>query len=189
VRVRHLFLFAAFTLTAATFADFCTAFLTSKSQPPDHITAIKTSYGHEKIPFDYALAWGLIKAKVRYNVDIPVWMIRRLIQWESGTRQCTINHNPNGTVDRGFGQLNSGSYWDFAREYNGGEAFNPFDPIDNLSVTCQHLACMYLATGSWPDAIAAYNMGLPTLQIIQKKGMKLPAPVQRYLHFVFQEGT
>lgn len=189
MKVSHLVLFAAFALTAATFADFCTTFLTSKPQQTDHISAIKTSYGHEKIPFDLALAGGMIRAKINYNVDIPVWIIRRLIYWESGNQQCIVNHNPNGTVDRGFGQLNSSCYWEFAREYNHGEAYNPFDPIDNLSVTCQHLAVMYRSTGDWQNAVAAYNLGLPTFEIIQKKGLELPASVKRYLHYVFKEGS
>jgi len=120
-----------------------------------------------------------------YTYDVPVYYMSRLIQFESGWNPKATHKNPNGTIDRGIGMLNSVGMADLARWHNNGVPFDPFDWEINLKVSVKHLRFLYNETGSWWSAIAAYNCGLGRYKLFEAGKKPLPKATIRELKFIF----
>ena len=118
--------------------------------------------------------------------EVPVWVMHRLIEWESGWNVNAENTNKNGTVDRGLAQFNSAYLEDFARRHNSGEAFCPLDWKVSLEVAVKHLRYLYEETGSWWSAVASYNMGLRGFRDFVAGNRPLPIGTKRELDYVFR---
>jgi soluble lytic murein transglycosylase-like protein len=67
--------------------------------------------------------------------------------------------NLNGTRDYGLAALNS-AYLVHFQDYNDGRTVDPFDPEPAMRVGVRYLADLFTSTGSWRDAVSAYNTGL-----------------------------
>jgi len=89
--------------------------------------------------------------------EVPVWVFARLIQRESNWRWDAINDNGDSR-DLGIAQLNS-KYINYYSKYTN-EDIDPFNPYQSLLVSVQILKHLYDETGSWMNAVAAYNVGL-----------------------------
>ena len=122
--------------------------------------------------------------KINAETRIPLWIVARLYQWESGwDPDCAPPPNPNGSRDYGLAQLNSRYIdSDFRWRYNDGQEVDPFDPETSLRVGMRHLAAMYRATGSWVGAVWSYNAGLTAY-----REATLPEKTMKQLRFVFRE--
>lgn len=120
-----------------------------------------------------------VSACLKYNV--PVEYAYRLIEYESKWNRYAVNENSDGTSDAGLMQLNSAFLDDFSWRYNKGVPINPFDWKVNLDVGLHHLSVLRKHTGSWYNAVAAYNMGLTAFRT-----KKIYVTTRRQLDYVFQ---
>ena len=107
-----------------------------------------------RIPY----AWLALAREESEAAGVPLWIAGRLIWAESRWHPRAAGNNPNGTQDMGFGQLNS-AYLEYFARYNDGRPVDPFSPRQSLRVAFRYLAELYAMTGTWPDAVAAYNCG------------------------------
>lgn len=120
---------------------------------------------------------------INRDTAIPMDLLVRLIEKESCWEARAISTpNRNGSVDMGIMQLNSKYLGYFAMKFNGGVMFDPLDPEINLRVGMKYLAHLYRSTGSWYNAVAAYNAGLTRLQ-----SGDIPPKTRDYLEYVFQD--
>lgn len=111
---------------------------------------------------------------------VPYWIAARLFTRESGFRASAYNRNPNGTEDVGIAQLNTRYIRDWERLLNA-----PLDPLngqDSIRVGVRHLAAMYRETGTWSDALAAYNCGLGCWQ-----AGSIPASTRQHVAVIMGE--
>ena len=92
--------------------------------------------------------------------DVPIDLAWRLIKWESDWNEQAVNYNRDGTRDLGIMQLNSQWIGHFSERYNGGDAIDVWMWRTSMAVGIAHLSRLYSVTGSWPGAVAAYNVGL-----------------------------
>lgn len=91
--------------------------------------------------------------------NLPVWVVARMMSWESGWRARIVNtNNPDGSTDHGIGQLNSSNLKRF-RVYNEGRPIDPHDPYANIKVAIRHLGDLYAQFGDLEKALQAYNCG------------------------------
>jgi hypothetical protein len=94
-----------------------------------------------------------------YIYGIPETILLHLIETESNFNPNAANHNKNETIDYGLMQLNSSNIEYFTWKFNNGKPFDPMNVKDNLFIGCAYLYYLYEYTGTWYDAIWAYNAG------------------------------
>ena len=94
-----------------------------------------------------------------YIYGIPETILLHLIETESNFNPNAINYNKNGTIDYGLMQLNSSNIEYFTWKFNDFVPFDPMNVKDNLFIGCAYLYYLYEYTGTWYDAIWAYNAG------------------------------
>lgn len=94
---------------------------------------------------DLNLTYLIIGASIVYK--IPTNLLFALISAESDFDPKAVNHNTNGSTDRGLMQLNS-------RYFKGIRAF---DANVNLQYGCKHLRKYYDRYGTWEQAVTMYN--------------------------------
>lgn len=114
------------------------------------------------------------------SAGVPYWIAARLFERESGWRDTARNVNPNGTQDLGLAQLNTAYMADWERIAGG-----PVDPLnghDSIRVAVRYLAALYRATGTWADALAAYNCGLG-----RWRTGRIPASTRRHVAAIMGE--
>ena len=80
---------------------------------------------------------------------VPPAVLAGVIAHESGFNPSAINHDSNGTVDRGIAQLNSAYY----------PASLANNPVQAIYKAANILSQHHSQCGSWSGAIAAYNLG------------------------------
>ncbi len=120
---------------------------------------------------------------INRDTAIPMDLLVRLIERESCWEARAISTpNRNGSVDMGIMQFNSKYLGYFAMKFNGGVMFDPLDPEINLRVGMKYIAHLYRSTGSWYNAVAAYNAGLTRL-----RSGDIPPKTREYLDYVFQD--
>lgn len=134
---------------------------------------------------------------LKYKTKIPVPLIFKLIEWESGWDQRSYNNNyvfvkVNGklikklaSVDRGLMMLNSLYAADFIHDYRDPwRKASSYDvvnnPFDNVQIGIRRLRAMYDIFGTWTEAIEAYNAGITTVAL----GWKLADPTVREVNYV-----
>lgn len=139
-------------------------------------------FASEQVPAKY------YDALITYcnEFGVPAHIMARLISYESGWDEWSVNKNRNGTTDYGLCQLNSGSLKDFYRWHNGGKKFDPLIWEDNLRIGIRHMKFLYNETGSWWSAIAAYNMGLAGFEQWCEGERKLPETTKNELNYIFK---
>jgi soluble lytic murein transglycosylase-like protein len=119
------------------------------------------------------------------RAGVPVWILARVLERESGFRSDAVGVNQDGSRDLGIAQL--GERWldDFTQLDNGGAAFDPREPAEAIPVAARYLARLRALVGSWPLAVAAYNCGPGR---VQSGG--IPARTRAYVRSIFlEEGT
>lgn len=106
---------------------------------------------------------------------VPILLLVALIEVESGWNPRAVNKNRNGTKDLGIMQLNNKYLEYYTWKFWDGSKLDPFDYNTNIEVGTAVLRYLYNLTGSWEDAIVAYNCGYTTY----KKG-KIPSTTRKY---------
>lgn len=121
-------------------------------EPPDAL--------QDPAPLAVCVPWRYAEtlADVCESAGVPYWIAARLFARESGWVSTARNVNPNGTADVGIAQLNTRYMSDWERIAGG--PVNPLDGHESIRVGVLYLAQLYRATGTWADALAAYNCGL-----------------------------
>lgn len=114
------------------------------------------------------------------ETGVPPIIAARLFQLESNWHPRAVNYNKNGTKDYGIAQLNSAYLHTFAK-YNENNKIDPFDPYVAIPVAMKHLAWLYSQTGSWEEAIMAYNAGLSRV-----RSGNIPATTKIYAERIMQ---
>ena len=118
--------------------------------------------------------------------QLPVEIVFRLIEWESGWNPLCVTRNPNNTFDIGLMKLNSRYLTDFKYRYNNGKSFDPKDWKKNAEIGIKHLAKLRELTGSMFGAVASYNMGLTAYRKWRNHERQMPEPTMKELEYVFQ---
>lgn len=126
----------------------------------------------------------------QFKTKVPILLIYKLIEWESGWRQSAYHHNtlPDGYIwstDWGIMQECDAYIPELIHEFRDpGRKEKSYDVIhnvyDNLQIGIRKLRHMYDTFGTWTKAIAAYNAGITTVSL----GAKLKPPTRRELHHV-----
>jgi soluble lytic murein transglycosylase-like protein len=131
------------------------------------------------IPHEYS---AMIE-RVNLETGIPLWIVARIIEWESGWDRSMVNKsNANGSRDLGLMQLNSRYLDEFSCRFNSGKKIDPLDPEENVRVGMRYLARLRRNTSSWYEAVWAYNAGLSRV-----RRREMPPTTRAYLDFVFSD--
>lgn len=99
----------------------------------------------------------IIDAAARYGVPSDIALA--VAQQESGTRQWDGSGNVVARYEPHLGESSVGIFQlleSTARDLG----VDPRDPDQNIQGGVRYLAQMYSMTGSWPDALMAYNGGI-----------------------------
>jgi soluble lytic murein transglycosylase-like protein len=111
------------------------------------------------LPIQYA-AWVIYYCD---ETGVPVWLLCRLITWESGWNpECNrgrARQNRDGSWDLGLAQLNSRNLVLF-EGFNDGRSVDPWDPETAIRIAARLLAANYAELGTWQAAVCAYNVGI-----------------------------
>jgi soluble lytic murein transglycosylase-like protein len=131
------------------------------SVPPIRMDAVTITVVKEVIP-PYSIPKRYIDVVTKSAVDngIPVWLLARLIEYESSWNSKTNRKNMNGSRDLGIAQFNDRYLTDYYWFDNGGKKFDPMNPYEAIPVMARYLKRLYRATGEWRLAVLAYNVGL-----------------------------
>jgi hypothetical protein len=130
-------------------------------------------------PYSIPNKYVLRLTQLTDEYQVPLWLVARLIQIESNWQERAINHNSNGTYDYGLFQLNSNYIEYFGWRYSV-QDLNPFDWESSAEAAIAYLRCLYESTGSWYEAILAYNCGLSKL-----RSGSIPESSLRYADAIF----
>lgn len=108
----------------------------------------------------------------------------RKIESSNGKRLLNINRDKYGkeiSRDEGPYQLNNANYILFADSYNDGKKYNPYDEWQSRRIARQLLIDYYNFTGTWFDAIVAYNCGIGTWsrKMVPKKSIEFAIAVMK----------
>ncbi len=95
------------------------------------------------------------EASSKYHV--PKELIYAIIDQESAFNPYSVNHNKDGTTDRGLMQVNYDHNKDIMKEFNIEDKNQLFDIKTNIEVGTAILARDFERYGNWPTAIKAYN--------------------------------
>lgn len=101
----------------------------------------------------------------QYN--LPVGMLRRVIWQESRFNPSAVS--PAGA--QGIAQ--------FMPATAAAMGFNPLDPVASINHAAAYLADLYATTGSWINALAAYNWGVGN--VLTKGVAAAPTETQQYV--------
>lgn len=97
----------------------------------------------------------LARAHARY--DTPVLLLRAILAVEGGGAGV-VGHNPNGTQDLGWAQINS-SWMPVLHKTGITTADLLHDPCVNIGVAAWLLRLNFQRYGNWFQAVEAYNAG------------------------------
>jgi len=125
--------------------------------------------------------------RVNGDAGIPAEILFRLIDRESGWNERIIGGpNADGSRDLGLMQLNETWIKYFAAVFFSGPAgeFDPFNPEHSLEVGMRYLRRLFDVTGSWLEAVQAYNCGLSRV----REG-SIPEATKRYSRHVVDSGN
>ncbi len=95
--------------------------------------------------------------EVSRKVGIPKSLIYAIIDQESSFNPYTVNHNKDGTTDRGLMQVNYDHNIDLMKKYGITDKNQLFDIKTNILMGAEILKENFAKYGSWPLAIKAYN--------------------------------
>ncbi|MGC9143548.1 lytic transglycosylase domain-containing protein [Hydrogenobaculum sp.] len=137
--------------------------------PPDneHYNSLKhliTDNTKEAIGYSFDSLPKDLKSQIEQAVDkasskyhIPKELIYAIIDQESSFNPYSVNHNKDGTTDRGLMQVNYDHNVDIMKELNIKDKNQLFDVDTNIEAGAAILARDFQKYGNWPTAIKAYN--------------------------------
>lgn len=114
-------------------------------------------YSFDSLPKDLKsqIEQAVDKASSKYH--IPKELIYAIIDQESSFNPYSVNHNKDGTTDRGLMQVNYDHNIDLMKELNIKDKNQLFDIDTNIEAGTAILARDFQKYGNWPTAIKAYN--------------------------------
>lgn len=83
-------------------------------------------------------------------------LVLAVIEQESNWNAALVHRNPDGSTDRGLGQINSRTWPSLAKILG---LRDPLDPHDNIRATVYHLAYLSREYRSQDAILTAYNRG------------------------------
>ena len=144
--------------------------LISDKDPPTHnenynsLTNLITDNTKEAIGYSFDSLPKDLKSQIEQAVDrasskyhIPKELIYAIIDQESSFNPYSVNHNKDGTTDRGLMQVNYDHNIDIMKELNIEDKNQLFDIDTNIEAGTAILARDFQKYGNWPTAIKAYN--------------------------------
>jgi soluble lytic murein transglycosylase-like protein len=131
--------------------------------------------------FRLPLRYSATVERAARRAGVPVWLLARLLEAESGFRPRVVNTNSDGSRDLGIAQLGERWMADFVWFDNGGRGFDPMRPEEAIPVAARYLSRLRRALGSWELAVAAYNAGPGRVE----RG-EIPERTRRYVAEVMQ---
>jgi soluble lytic murein transglycosylase-like protein len=112
--------------------------------------------------YDLPLEYAQTVIAAADETGVPVWLLCRLISWESGWRPGYISRmNANGTYDLGIAALNTGSLRYLSARFNGAQPIDPHDAELDIAIAARYLADLQARTGSWREAVRLYAGNRP----------------------------
>lgn len=102
---------------------------------------------------------GIIRDIAR-EVEIPENIAVNLAIAESNLDPFAVGVDADGEHDLGLFQLRERYLGYFSDRFNSGSAIVVFGVASNTWVALRYLHALYEMTGTWYDALAAYNCGL-----------------------------
>lgn len=138
-------------------------------QAGDIVTSVgeQIMFTSDNIPTQYRDA--VAAAEQKYG--LPANLLGRLLYQESHYRPDIIN----GTTRSPAGALGIAQFMPATAAQFG---IDPLDPFQSIDAAGRYLAQLYATTGSWLEALAAYNWGIGN---VQRKGVAAaPAETQQY---------
>ena len=114
-------------------------------------------YSFDSLPKDLRsqIEQAVDRASSKYHV--PKELIYAIIDQESSFNPYSVNHNKDGTTDRGLMQVNYDHNIDIMKELNIKDKNQLFDINTNIEAGTAILARDFQKYGNWPTAIKAYN--------------------------------
>jgi|GEM_PF-1189267 len=114
-------------------------------------------YSFDSLPKDLRsqIEQAVDRASSKYHV--PKELIYAIIDQESSFNPYSVNHNKDGTTDRGLMQVNYDHNIDIMKELNIEDKNQLFDINTNIEAGTAILARDFQKYGNWPTAIKAYN--------------------------------
>jgi soluble lytic murein transglycosylase-like protein len=114
-------------------------------------------YSFDSLPKDLKtqIEQAVDRASSKYH--IPKELIYAIIDQESSFNPYSVNHNKDGTTDRGLMQVNYDHNVDIMKELNIRDKNQLFDIDTNIEAGTYILARDFQKYGNWPTAIKAYN--------------------------------
>ncbi|ACG57719.1 Lytic transglycosylase catalytic [Hydrogenobaculum sp. Y04AAS1] len=114
-------------------------------------------YSFDSLPKDLKNQIGQAADKASFKYHIPKELIYAIIDQESSFNPYSVNHNKDGTTDRGLMQVNYDHNIDIMKELNIKDKNQLFDIDTNIEAGTAILARDFQKYGNWPTAIKAYN--------------------------------
>ena len=143
--------------------------IADKDPPTDNenynsLTNLITDNTKEAIGYSFDSLPKDLKSQIEQAVDrasskyhIPKELIYAIIDQESSFNPYSVNHNKDGTTDRGLMQVNYDHNIDIMKELNIEDKNQLFDIDTNIEAGTAILARDFQKYGNWPTAIKAYN--------------------------------
>ncbi len=119
--------------------------------------SINTGYSFDALPehLKTEIKSAVDEASKKYS--IPKELIYAIIDQESSFNPYTVNHNKDGSTDRGLMQVNYDHNEEFMKELGVTDKNQLFDIKTNINIGTAILARDFSRYGNWPTAIKAYN--------------------------------
>lgn len=105
---------------------------------------------------------------------LPPYLLARVAQQESGFDPKARNVNTGGSVDSGIMQINNVAH----------PGVNASDPATAIDYAGKYLRSLYLQTGTWPLALAAYNWGIGN---VKSRPAQMPESVKKYANSIAKD--
>jgi Soluble lytic murein transglycosylase and related regulatory proteins (some contain LysM/invasin domains) len=114
-------------------------------------------YSFDSLPKDLRIQIEQAVDRASSKYHVPKELIYAIIDQESSFNPYSVNHNKDGTTDRGLMQVNYDHNIDIMKELNIKDKNQLFDINTNIEAGTAILARDFQKYGNWPTAIKAYN--------------------------------
>lgn len=132
--------------------------------PPESVPRPRMEEG-EFIPPRRPSAYTAMFSRVARAEEVPAALLESIAFVESKFNpKARSKERENGSRDLGMFQLHEYYLRWFARKYNGGRSFDPFDPEASAAIAARHLKALKGQFGTWRQAVLAFNCGASRLE-------------------------
>lgn len=141
-------------------------------QPEPQTDSVLGSIENMVAKFTVPAKYASIISQAETDNGLPSGLLARVLYRESRFREDIIS----GKVRSSVGALGIAQFMPSTAVSMG---VDPLDPFSAIPGAARYLAQLFRTTGSWPEAVAAYNWGVGN---VQRKGIeKAPKETRDYL--------